>query len=425
MIILRDLSLIWSMFHILVLFIFFYESRFSRKTTIILTLVFMGPLGLLNLVGLKYLGVDRMGQMLMLTCTVPSAVFFFFMSRQRNLKFLFTFCAVDTISYEVLVISRILDYYLGGDQYILMFVLRLLAFPAMELLAMRYLRRPYLQILRKVKKGWGVFTWVSVIYYALLLLVVHVPTLVVYRPEYMPGAVLLLALMPVTYIGIFLALRSQMQLLDAERREQILHIQSSLLEQRIQETTALESQMRIQRHDQRHRNLLMLEMLRAGRTQEALAYLDENTASLTEPDGEHYCTDPILDAVFTIFARKAREKKIPLELSLSMPKYFAFSTGELSVVLSNVLENAIHANLLLPEEMRMMKCRCVSSPQFMFQLSNPFSGQVLFDSDGLPVTEELGHGTGVRSIVAFCEKNEVYSEFKVEDGWFVFRMSST
>lgn len=52
MLLLRDLSVLWSLLHILVLFMMLYRSRYSRKKTILLTGISMGFLILLNMTGL-------------------------------------------------------------------------------------------------------------------------------------------------------------------------------------------------------------------------------------------------------------------------------------------------------------------------------------------------------------------------------------
>ena len=52
MTILRDLSILWSLFHILVLFMLLYRSRYPKRSTVILTVVFMGSLALFNVAGL-------------------------------------------------------------------------------------------------------------------------------------------------------------------------------------------------------------------------------------------------------------------------------------------------------------------------------------------------------------------------------------
>lgn len=84
MTILRDLSILWSLFHILVLFMLLYRSRYPKRSTVILTVVFMGTLALLNVAGLVRYGAEFMGQVFLLTCTLPSLFFFWFMSQDKK-----------------------------------------------------------------------------------------------------------------------------------------------------------------------------------------------------------------------------------------------------------------------------------------------------------------------------------------------------
>ena len=41
-----------------------------------------------------------------------------------------------------------------------------------------------------------------------------------------------------------------------------------------------------------------------------------------------------------------------------------------------------------------------------------------FDEQGRPVAKEPGHGIGVRSIAAYCEKHGAYCIYEVSDGLF-------
>ncbi len=84
MTILRDLSVLWSLFHILILFVLLYRSRYPRKKAFILTGMFMAPLVALNVAGLVLYGTELMGKVFLLTCTLPSFVFFWFMSEDRK-----------------------------------------------------------------------------------------------------------------------------------------------------------------------------------------------------------------------------------------------------------------------------------------------------------------------------------------------------
>ena len=75
--VLRELSVLWSLFHILILFMLLYRSRYSRRKTILLTGLAMMPVILLNLAGVAIYGAVFMGKIFILTCTLPSVLFIF------------------------------------------------------------------------------------------------------------------------------------------------------------------------------------------------------------------------------------------------------------------------------------------------------------------------------------------------------------
>lgn len=86
------------------------------------------------------------------------------------------------------------------------------------------------------------------------------------------------------------------------------------------------------------------------------------------------------------------------------------------------MENAVHANLELPREQREIRCKMVGTPGIMLEISNPCAGNLVFDSNGLPLSRREGHGLGVQSISAFCRKNEAVCQFSLIDGWFRMRL---
>ena len=91
MTVLRDLSILWSLFHILILFMLLYRSRYSRRKTFLLTGLIMSLLILLNMAGVIYYGTEVVGKIFILTCTIPSLIFFWFISKDKGGKFFFTF----------------------------------------------------------------------------------------------------------------------------------------------------------------------------------------------------------------------------------------------------------------------------------------------------------------------------------------------
>lgn len=422
MTILRDLSVIWSLLHTLVIFIIFCKSKYSVKKSVILTFVFMLPLLVYNFLFFMYFGPNRSGQMIVLNCTVPSMIFFYFLSKYKDGRFFFTFCFVDTLSMEIINLTNLIDFYLPGDIYLVMFLLRLAAFPLMEWAILKWLKKPYQELQESVQKGWGSFAFISILFYLLLILLCNFPTIVTDRPEYLPSVLLLMVLMPFMYWCIFLTLFRQQKIFQMREHENLLRLQSAMMQNRIDETMRSKQQLDIERHDLRHRFQILDSMLMHGNIYEARTYIASSDQILSNTTVKRWCLHPVLDAVFSSYFHLAKEQEIRIEADLDISETIHFDAVELSTVFGNAIENAIQAVTQLPAKDRVIKCKCIRHPQLMFRISNPYTGTVQFDDNGQPLSQKEGHGIGTRSIAAYCEKHNAFCNYKAEGGWFTMQL---
>ena len=422
---LRDISLIWSLFHVLILFIAFYESRYPRKKTYILTGIFMGGLLVILSVLIFVKGAVWVSNAALVICTLPSLLFFWLMSSQRDGRFVFTFCLVDTVSLWFIALTMVLNYWLTPDTYWVLFIGRLVGFPAFEYLAWHRLRKPYLEVQRAVAKGWFSFAAVTAVFYILLFVASLYPTSIYENPDGIPALVLLLVLMPLMYWNIFQVLARQQRLADAEEETRILHLQSAMMAQRIEQTKEAEKQVAIYRHDLHHRLQAISAMLDNGEIAQAQNYIEVSHEILDGAKSKRWCLHPVLDAVFAAYFRQAEAEGIRVEADMDIPADIPVNAVELSTVFANALENAIHAVSKLPQEQRVIRCRCIWQPQLMFYVSNPYAGEVRFDENDRPVAESTMHGIGTRSIAAYCEKYGAVCRYSAEDGWFSIKIAQT
>ena len=422
---LRDISLIWSLFHVLILFIAFYESRYPKKKTYILTGVFTGGLLVILSVLIFVKGAVWVSNAALVTCTLPSLVFFYLMSSQRDGRFVFTFCLVDTVSLWFIALTMVLNYWLTPDTYWVLFFGRLIGFPAFEYLAYRRLRKPYLEVQRAVAKGWFSFAAVTAVFYISLFVASLYPASIYENPNGIPILLLLLILMPLMYWNIFQVLMRQQRLADAEEEARILHLQSAMMAQRIERTTEAEKQISIHRHDLHHQLQAIKTMLENGEIREAQNYIDISHETLNGTKSRQWCLHPALDAVFSAYFQQAEAEGIKVEADIDIPADIPANAVELSTVFANALENAIHAVSDLPQEHRVIRCRCICQPQLMFYVANPYSGEVRFDENNRPVPDSTMHGIGTRSIAAYCEKYGAVCEYSAKDGMFIIRIAQT
>lgn len=422
MTILRDLSTMWVSCFSLVLLLVLLESRYPVKRTVFLSVALMGPLLAANFVLLFLLGPEVMSTLLLLTCSLPSLVFFWFLARRRDGRFLFTFCMSDTLMLLILHSTSILDFFLGNT-YLFMLAARLVACPLLTWAAYRWFRPVYLEIQNQVTKGWYIFTAIALIFYVVLSMSISIPTMITQRPEQLPAHVLLLILMPVIYIHIFTTLRHQQKLHEMTEQENILKLQVAGTAARMEELAAADEQFRVERHDFRHKMQVIADMAARKELDKLQALATAYRESIPEAQVRRYCANPVVDAVLSTYLKKAERKGIRVETALSFPEPIPVPDAELATVFANALENAIHACEKLPTEKTWVQIKVLAVPRFMIQVSNSYNGIVAFDKEGIPVSQNDGHGFGTRSIVTFCKKSGAFYEFKATEEKFQLRIS--
>ena len=116
------------------------------------------------------------------------------------------------------------------------------------------------------------------------------------------------------------------------------------------------------------------------------------------------------------------EQKIPWEAQVTIGEKLPCSEMMFCAILSNVLENAMHAVQELPESRRRIELSLSEKAgHLLLMVKNPVQIMPVF-TDGIPVTERSGHGLGVRSIVYYVEKLNGQYQFRMEDEEFVVRL---
>ncbi|GFI02426.1 MAG: GHKL domain-containing protein [Lachnospiraceae bacterium] len=416
MTLLRDLSVLWSLFHILILFMLLYRSRYARKKTFLLTGIFMGPLILLNIAGVALYGVEFMGKVFILTCTLPSLLFFWFISKDKKGRFLFTFCMADTVAYWIIAVTNVLDFYFGGQMYLLMFFGRLVLFPLVEWIAVRRLRKPYLELQESVASGWGVFAGMTALYYLLLAIFANFPVIITARAQELPAFILILILMPMTYAVIFTALYRQLLLYRKQQSERILQEQKNRLE------AQLENQQRIRKmkHDMKGHTLTLSGLLAAGKMKEAQEYLKGVEMEMDVLQRE-FCANPYLNAVFVHFSQKFQELEAGYRMDIQIGEE-ELPYMELCQILSNGLENACDALKALDRKERDISLQMKYSRDYLvIRIRNRCRDELYVEKGILPATDKDGydHGFGLVTVQEAAKRCGGEMFCYTENGYFV------
>ncbi len=412
-----DLSAALGLFVVIGTFLFLFESRWPKRKYLFSLILFMILWCGGNLAILLKFGIVTLGKYIIFTATLPSLLYFFIAAKNRDGRFFFTFCLVDTVMLWLMAVSALIDYALGAEGLVI-FVLRMAGYPAMLFISWRFARKPYLSLLGTAHRGWWLFSAMTGFFYIILVYISCIPTNLRLRPEDMPLAVMILILLPLTYMTIFIVLYQQNELFYVQERQHMFEAQASMMERRISELRDADNRFRIERHNLRHHVLLIASMLQKNDVKAALDYIGASRRALETTVVERYCANPALDAIVSSYFRQAEEQGIQIEAQIELPSELPVPPAELSIVWANALENAIRAVAGLAEERRRIIFKCKARPRFMMEISNPCEGGIPFDRKGFPVTDKPGHGIGVKSIAAFAEKYNALCLFRAEDGWF-------
>jgi len=419
---LLEISQVWSLLHMVPIFLLLFRPKYSLRFTIITVSSIAVTLVTICVVYIRLFRPENFILSSLVFCTVPSLVLIYFLSEYRDGRFFFTFCLGDTCFLWIAQVTVLLDHLFGGT-HVALLISRLLMYPVFELLLWKKLRRPYLELQAYLPGAWWPITAIATGYYLLLDFSAVPMETPLPSPVEVFRLILILVLMPVTYLALLSALRRQMLYYEARSRQDLLTAQVSGLEGRISAVQATEETIRIERHDLRHKLLAVEDMIERGEKGEALAYIHTLQGEVEYAKPEKWCADPLLDAVFSSYFAQARQRGIQVKAKLAIPEKLPVDPAELSTVFANALENAIRTCAALPEGQRELVCTCISHPSLMFEIANPYRGTIRFDEAGLPLAPTPGHGFGTRSISAFCEKHDAFCVYEAKDGWFRLKIA--
>lgn len=403
----------------MIMVLLFLDSRYSRRCTI---LTVCGTMVLImGLVAVMYqmVGIKITIQIYSLIAHVPSLLLLLLLSRFRGWQLVFQLFSVIMFCTIVQHGVGLLYYLSGGRTWVMIFSYAVLSAGVIWFL-IGFLRPLFLRTMLELRRGWWLMCLMMAMYYVIVIYLIpgyvgSVQSSTILKPA--------ISLLMVGFYSILMLLFSSIQKESETRHNaQLFSLQLSALQSRMEAVRSAEHVIRTERHDLRHRLQTVTELVARGDSNAALQFLDTAKKRLDDQKESRWCRPPVLDAVLSTYFDQARNQGIRVKAKISLPDTISVDEGELATVLANALENAIHANLKMPPEQREIRCKMVGSPSIMLEISNPCDGRVAFDSQGLPLARQEGHGLGVQSISAFCRKYSAVCQFEQIDNRFRLRL---
>ena len=194
--------------------------------------------------------------------------------------------------------------------------------------------------------------------------------------------------------------------------------QNEQSQQHLNEVRSIHQEMRGYKHDFHHHLQAIKGQLESGEVDRALAYIGKLDDQLMNVDTLLKTGNVSLDAILSAKIAQAKAEGIAVNVKANVPDSLTISDLELSIVVGNLLDNAIEA------------CRDVSGERFI-RLFIAMKGSMLYFSmlnsagrkkektAGLFASRKDGiHGFGLRRAQAILEEHGGWVKYNSEEGAF-------
>jgi uncharacterized membrane protein len=154
--------------------------------------------------------------------------------------------------------------------------------------------------------------------------------------------------------------------------------------------------MRFLRHDFKFHLNAVRNMLQSGNTEEADQYLINVEKQIKGTEIPKYCGNAIINALLYSYAARCAELEIQFDTKLAIPENISVSNYDMCIIIGNLLENAVEANLKLKSRRAIEIATQNTDAQLLIMVKNNFDG-IIHCENGVPRSLKTDGGFGLRS----------------------------
>lgn len=196
--------------------------------------------------------------------------------------------------------------------------------------------------------------------------------------------------------------------------------QDDLTRRHCEEVDQLYRQTRGWRHDFKNHLQTMLAYLEMGQTKRLEGYLRELSDDYQQIDIALKTGNKMVDAILNSKLSVVKAKNIKIDATASVPAQLSISDVDLSVMIGNLLDNALEACLKLPPEERFIRFYMAKAKENLYiYIMNSADGTYRRGMGSYLSTKTLaGHGYGLQRIDKVIRKYNGYRSREDEGNVF-------
>ena len=336
-------------------------------------------------------------------------VFLFALIEEKKSKLLFYLIALSNFSNFTVIMGKYLEgrffMTMALERYrytfsIMQFLVELVVLPLLYLLVFRDLAEIEAPMARRWKDDPGMYLWlVPETFFLVWMVMFYGNDTPAYQRavhvEYAMSKLLIDLGSVVIYREIFRLIRSQKENRELQARihaQELQLVQAEAFDKRL---TAI----RLLRHDLRKHTGVLQGLLEAGDSEGALEYL-KKAELVIDPRPLTYCDNLVANLVVQYYADQAARDGVDLKVELTMGKEIFLEPNDVTVLLGNLLSNAVEAAAGRPEGKRsvLVRGRPKTESVYTLLIRNTYEKEPGLDRSGRFLSRHHeGRGLGLES----------------------------
>ena len=179
-----------------------------------------------------------------------------------------------------------------------------------------------------------------------------------------------------------------------------------------------EEQLAAALHDLRHHALVIRWLVRNNSEEQLDKYINSFVGGLPEHDPIFYCEHYLINSLLELYTNLAKQQETEFAVRANLPNAVSVKDTDLSVILSNLLENALEAARKIPAERRMVSVRVALAYDTLgIKVENAFDGDVQVKNGWFYSSKQTGRkGVGLASVRSVCQNYGGNANFYADEG---------
>lgn len=214
---------------------------------------------------------------------------------------------------------------------------------------------------------------------------------------------------------------------ELQKYNAVYEQQLELCTQHMREKETVMMDFRKARHDMKHHYIVLMEMIENNENESAKSYLRKiinvdtfNKLGISRT--ENVVIDSLVNSKYSI----ALKQNIKFEIDIHIPMQLPFSSADISILLGNILDNAIEASTLVEEKCRKIKLFMKYETNIMIiTVINTFDGNLRRNRAGKIITSKGdagNHGIGLESVQKVASKYHGSVVIETKEGNFIIKI---